>query len=300
MTKRSTALTEYRFVTLDVFTDRRFGGNQLAVFPEASGLSTEQMQMLAAEFNLSETTFVLPPDNPSNSARVRIFNRTAEMPFAGHPTIGTAFVVGATHTSDILHLEQMAGLVEVRLERGEDGSIRSAILDTPQPLSTGPEIDVQLVAAAIGIPVSAVVLSTHPPIVASVGVDFVVVEIERQALATAVPDLPAFRHAAAAHPETSTRFSVFLYCREGKTVQARMFAPISGTWEDPATGSASAARAALVLSRIGQDAISLDIRQGVEMGRPSLLKAEARKAVDGFRSRVTGQCIEVLSGIAKV
>ncbi|TPM40478.1 PhzF family phenazine biosynthesis protein [Mesorhizobium sp. B2-3-4] len=293
-------MPEYKFVTLDVFTDRRFGGNQLAVFPEASGLSTDQMQMLAAEFNLSETTFVLPPDDPANTARVRIFNRTAEMPFAGHPTIGTAFVVGARHASDVLHLEQLAGLVEVRLERGDDGTIRRAILDAPQPLSTGSEIDVQLVADAIGVAADDVVLSTHHPIAASVGVDFIIVEIRRQALAGAVPDLSAFRRAAAAHPQTGTRFSVFLYCREGNTVQARMFAPISGTWEDPATGSANAAMAALVLSRIGQDVISLNVRQGVEMGRPSVLKAEARKAIDGFRSRVTGQCIEVLSGIAKV
>ena len=83
----------YDFVTLDVFTDRRFGGNQLAVFPDARGLSDADMQSLAAEFNLSETTFVLPPEDPAHTARVRIFNRTAEMPFAGHPNVGTGYVL---------------------------------------------------------------------------------------------------------------------------------------------------------------------------------------------------------------
>lgn len=293
-------MPEYRFVTLDVFTDRRFGGNQLAVFPDASGLSDQQMQSLAAEFNLSETTFVFPPENPENTARVRIFHRTAEMPFAGHPTIGTAYVVGARVSADILRLEQKAGLVEVRLERDANGVIQRASLDAPQPLSTGSDIDVELVAAAIGIPPAGVVTSTHLPIIASVGVEFVIVEVGPEALSAAVPDLPAFRRAAAAHPGCGTRFSVFLYSRGGNKVRARMFAPISGTWEDPATGSANAAMVALVLSRTGQDTLTLDVSQGVEMGRPSLLKLEARRTTDGIRSRATGQCVEVLSGIAKV
>ena len=293
-------MPEYRFVTLDVFTDRRFGGNQLAVFPDASGLSDQQMQSLAAEFNLSETTFVFPPENPENTARVRIFHRTAEMPFAGHPTIGTAYVVGARVSADILRLEQKAGLVEVRLERDANGVIQRASLDAPQPLSTGSDIDVELVAAAIGIPPAGVVTSTHLPVIASVGVEFVIVEVGPEALSAAVPDLPAFRRAAAAHPGCGTRFSVFLYSRDGNKVRARMFAPISGTWEDPATGSANAAMVALVLSRTGQDTLTLDVSQGVEMGRPSLLKLEARRTTDGIRSRATGQCVEVLSGIAKV
>ena len=293
-------MPEYRFVTLDVFTDRRFGGNQLAVFPDASGLSDQQMQSLAAEFNLSETTFVFPPENPENTARVRIFHRTAEMPFAGHPTIGTAYVVGARVSADILRLEQKAGLVEVRLERDANGVIQRASLDAPQPLSTGSDIDVELVAAAIGIPPAGVVTSTHLPVIASVGVEFVIVEVGPEALSAAVPDLPAFRRAAAAHPGCGTRFSVFLYSRDGNKVRARMFAPISGTWEDPATGSANAAMVALVLSRTGQDTLTLDVSQGVEMGRPSLLKLEARRITDGIRARATGQCVEVLSGIAKV
>src|SRR5688572_32103565 len=107
----------YAFVTVDVFTERRFGGNPLAVFPDARGLTDAQMQSLAAEFNLSETTFVLPPADPANTARVRIFNRKHEMPFAGHPNVGTGCVL-ATQGRDkngVLLFEEIAGLVEVRI-----------------------------------------------------------------------------------------------------------------------------------------------------------------------------------------
>src|ERR687895_656320 len=109
----------FSFVTVDVFTDRRFGGNPLAVFPDARGLSDADMQALAAEFNLSETTFVLPPEDPAHTARVRIFNRTAEMPFAGHPNVGTGFVLAQQGRDEngVLLFEEIAGLVEVRIER---------------------------------------------------------------------------------------------------------------------------------------------------------------------------------------
>ena len=109
----------YPFVTVDVFTDRRFGGNPLAVFPDARGLSDGDMQALAAEFNLSETTFVLPPEDPANTARVRIFNRTAEMSFAGHPNVGTGFVLAqqGRDRDGALLFEEIAGLVEVRVDR---------------------------------------------------------------------------------------------------------------------------------------------------------------------------------------
>ena len=110
----------YEFVTVDVFTDRRFGGNPLAVFPDAQGLSDGEMQSLATEFNLSETTFVLPPADPANTARVRIFNRSAEMPFAGHPNVGTGWVLAGRGRAKqgVLRFEEIAGLVEVEVEEG--------------------------------------------------------------------------------------------------------------------------------------------------------------------------------------
>src|SRR6201995_227964 len=119
----------YGFVTVDVFTDRRFGGNPLAVFPDAVGLSDGDMQSLAAEFNLSETTFVVPPADPANTARVRIFNRTSEMPFAGHPNVGTGWVLaGLGRDRDgVLRFEEIAGLVEANVERNGGGSQLQAV-----------------------------------------------------------------------------------------------------------------------------------------------------------------------------
>lgn len=116
----------YAFVTVDVFTDRRFGGNPLAVFPDARGMSDADMQSLAAEFNLSETTFVLPPRDPANTARVRIFNRTSEMPFAGHPNVGTGYILAreGRDKDGVLRLEELAGLVEVKVDRDPAGSCR--------------------------------------------------------------------------------------------------------------------------------------------------------------------------------
>src|ERR1700759_5685512 len=127
----------FSFVTVDVFTDRRFGGNPLAVFPDARGMSDADMQSLAAEFNRSETTFVLPPADPANTARVRIFNRTAEMPFAGHPNVGTGYVLagqGRDHEG-ALRFEEIAGLVEIRATRNAGGELTGAVIDAPRPLA---------------------------------------------------------------------------------------------------------------------------------------------------------------------
>ena len=139
----------YPFVTVDVFTATRFGGNPLAVFPDARGLSDAQMQALANEFNLSETTFVLPPENPANTARVRIFTRTAEMPFAGHPNVGTGYVLAqmGRDTGGVLLFEELAGLVEVRVARDDHGAVTGATIAAPQPLSLGLELPVEAVAA---------------------------------------------------------------------------------------------------------------------------------------------------------
>ena len=148
----------YAFVTVDVFTDRRFGGNPLAVFPDANGLSDGEMQSLAAEFNLSETTFVLPPSDPANTARVRIFNRTAEM--AGHPNVGTGWVLaGMGRARDgLLRFEEIAGLVEVHVDGASVVTIAA-----PQPLSLGAEMPADLVAGCVGIDAGDVIVSATGP-----------------------------------------------------------------------------------------------------------------------------------------
>jgi trans-2,3-dihydro-3-hydroxyanthranilate isomerase len=292
-------MRRFSFVTVDVFTDRRFGGNPLAVFPDAQGLSDGEMQSLAAEFNLSETTFVLPPSDPANTARVRIFNRTHEMPFAGHPNVGTGWVLaGMGRARDgLLRFEEIAGLVEVHA----DGTGQVTIA-APQPLSLGAEMPVGLLAGCVGIDAGEVVVANHRPVVASVGNAFVIAEVTAAALGRATPDLARFMAAVEVFPSLGPRrLPLYLYAHDGRNsevtqLRARMFSPLSGTIEDAATGSAATPLAALLLSLGKQDESRYDITQGVEMGRPSLLACTARRAADGVRASVGGGCVPVLKG----
>jgi trans-2,3-dihydro-3-hydroxyanthranilate isomerase len=293
----------YPFATVDVFTEQRFGGNPLAVVTDARGLSDREMQALAAEFNYSETTFVLPPDDPANTAKVRIFNRTYEMPFAGHPNVGTGYVLASEGkgAGDVMRFEELAGIVEVRIERDAAGSVVGATIAAPQALSLGPELPVADIAACIGLAVQDIVVRAHLPRVASVGVTFALVEVDPSALARASPSLDAFNRLLERSPELEGRLSIHLYAHDGEArLRARMFAPPSGTIEDPATGSANAALAAFLLSLGAAPTLTLDVVQGVEMGRPSLLRLTARRAVDGIRASVGGRCVPVFRGEAVV
>ncbi|NJR80281.1 PhzF family phenazine biosynthesis protein [Sphingomonas corticis] len=290
-------MRKFDYRTVDVFTDRRFGGNPLAVFTDARGMSDEEMLRLSAEMNLSETTFVLPPDDPANTARVRIFNRTAEMPFAGHPNVGTAFVLASTGraSGEVLRFEEMAGIVEVDLVR-DAGMVGGASIKAPRPLELLGEVEPAAVAGCIGADPAKIVLDRHPPVVASVGVDFVIAEFAPEALGRATPDLAAFRAARAASGLSTDRLSLFCYARDGGGVRARMFAPLAGTWEDPATGSANATLAALLLSLGGDERIAFRSTQGVEMGRRSVLDVHAWRADDGIRAGVGGSCVPMFTG----
>jgi trans-2,3-dihydro-3-hydroxyanthranilate isomerase len=295
----------YEFVTVDVFTDRRFGGNPLAVFPKADGLTDAQMQAIAAEFNLSETTFVLPPADPRNHARVRIFNRTAEMPFAGHPNVGTGYVLARRMTDLPEHLtfEEEAGIVRVHPLRGADQSINGARIAAPRSLEIGDDVGIDVIATCASLAPDDIATGAHTPLLASVGVWFVLAEVASvEALSRATPDLAAFRAAAARHSWPADRLSLHLYARrdgEATRLRARMFAPLSGTIEDPATGSANATLAALLTAlapgvNVG---LSYDIEQGIEMGRPSRLLASARKTGEGpVSATIAGDCVPVLRG----
>ncbi|CAH0189270.1 PhzF family phenazine biosynthesis protein [Roseomonas sp. CECT 9278] len=292
----------FRFVTVDVFTDTRFGGNQLAVFPDARGLTDAEMQSLAAEFNLSETTFVLPPAHPQNSARVRIFNRVAEMAFAGHPNVGTAWVLGREDEAAprAYRFEEPAGLVEVVLDRDQAGRVVGAEVAAPQPLKLGATLPAATAAACAGIAEDAIVTARHAPVLAADGGNHrLLTEVTPEALAAATPDLAAFRRAVAEHPEATRGFlSLYIYCRDGAAVRARMFSPLTGTVEDAATGSAATPLAGFLLHLDGAEEGAWDITQGAQMGRPSLLRARARRTEDGIRARVGGGCVAVLRGEA--
>jgi trans-2,3-dihydro-3-hydroxyanthranilate isomerase len=291
----------FPYVTLDVFTDTRFGGNPLAVFTAAEGLSDAEMQALAAEMNYSETTFVLPPSDPANTARVRIFHRTAEMPFAGHPNVGTGYVLAGLRpeAGDVLRFEEIAGLVEIRVGRDAEGHPTGAEIDAPQPLQILGTLPVDAIASCIGLTPADLVTTTHIPTRASVGVDFTLVEVTTEALSRALPDIATYRCVAEEHLGAGDRLSIFLYARDGNRIRARMFSPLSGTWEDPATGSANATLGALRLSLTEYDRIDYQVIQGVEMGRPSNLAVRAWRTPDGgIRASVGGSCVPVLRGEA--
>ncbi len=290
----------FGFVTVDVFTDRRFGGNPLAVFPDASGLSDGEMQSLAAEFNLSETTFVVPPENPANTARVRIFNRTSEMPFAGHPNVGTGWVLaglGRDHDG-MLRFEEIAGLVEVKVER-EAKQTRAVTIAAPQPLTLGAEMPVDLLAACIGLSHGDIVATAHRPVVASVGNSFCIVEVAADALSRAVPDyrtLPRSRevvHRARPQPLAALPLracTVPIGCGRGCSRRS----PARRRIRRPAAPQHRSQRFCLSLG--GDSERRYQIRQGVEMGRPSLLLCTARRGADGIRASVGGGCVPVLKG----
>ncbi len=153
-------------------------------------------------------------------------------------------------------------------------------------------------AACAGVSASDIIASGHKPVQASLGVKFVLAQVAPAALAGSTPDITAFRKLESQNPELQGRLSLFLYARDGNTIRARMFAPLAGTWEDPATGSASATLGALLLSLDGGNEAAYSITQGVEMGRPSRLNVIARRAADGFRSRVGGGCVPMFRGEA--
>ncbi|WP_137178051.1 PhzF family phenazine biosynthesis protein [Roseomonas sp. AR75] len=291
-------MRQYRFVTLDVFTDTRFGGNPLAVFPDARGMSDAEMQALAAEFNLSETTFVLPPEDPANTARVRIFTPKVEMPFAGHPNVGTGYVIASERGGDVLHFEEIAGLVEIRIARDASGAVTQADIAAPQPLSLGAEFTPVQLAPCAGLEPWDVVTENHRPVIASVGNPFVLMQVTPDALTRAKPVEPEFHRVMAAMPDVAKRLAIYLYARDGAAVRTRMFGPGLGVKEDAATGSAAVALAAMLLHLSGAERDEWDFVQGVEMGRPSLLRCTARRTADGIRSTVGGGCVTVMQGEA--
>ena len=301
-------MSAYEFQTVDVFTETRFGGNPLAVFPDAAGLSEAQMLALAREFNLSETTCVFPPADPAHRAHVRIFTPGGEIPFAGHPNVGTAYVLAHRDPAPAATLvfEEKAGLVAIELQRDTNGTVTGAKITAPQPLSLGETIPVELVAASLGLAAADVRQTTHRPIFAGVGMGFVVAELASvEALGRAAPNLAAFREAAARYPKIGWRYQTHLYVRDAadpSRLRTRMFAPLNGIPEDAATGSANATLAALLVHQTAQPGTGLafDIQQGIEMRRPSRLLATAHKFADGsVRATVAGSCVPVMHGHAE-
>lgn len=276
------------FVVYDVFTETAFGGNQLAVIPDATGLPEEHLQKIAREFNFSETTFVYPPDNPAHTAKVRIFTPTMEVPFAGHPTIGTTVA-----------LHQLGRPADMVLELGV-GPIPCAITDgvaaftTAAPLETFAEVAPDFAARCLSLPPSTIATDVHLPIQASLGLPFVFVQLkDRAALEACTYDIGSFREGAELYP-TPLDFAVYAYTITGDQVEARMFAPLDDIPEDPATGSAAATLTALLSQRAGRP-LALRITQGEAMGRPSTILTSAKPG-DPMPITVKGKAVQTMQG----
>jgi trans-2,3-dihydro-3-hydroxyanthranilate isomerase len=289
-----------QFVTVDVFTDRKFGGNPLAVLPDAQGLTTEQMQAIAAEFNYAETTFVLPPKEPAHTAEVRIFTPKAEMPFAGHPNVGTAFVLArlGKASRERMVFEEKAGLVAMDLTY-EGGTVVAARLAAPQPFTLGETITPEIVAQACGLSVDQIETGAHRPVVASTGNKFVFAEVtSRAVLKSASYNTEIFTR----HLPMERAVGVHLYVpaqEHGVEIQSRMFAPLFGVPEDPATGSANVTLIGLLahLDKRADLSLSKTIGQGFDMGRPSVLEAMAEKKSGKVTATyIGGRCVPMLSG----
>lgn len=291
----------YTYFTCDVFTQSRFGGNPLAVFPQAEGLSDEQMQRIAREFNFSETTFVFPAEADA-TRKVRIFTPGAEVPFAGHPNVGTAFVLaqagelGDPGAAGEIRFEEMAGIVPISLTYR--GASLWCELAAPETLSVGREVPVAVIAATLSLPGEAFQIGHHLPREASVGLPFVFAQVKGVSnLAQAKINLTALE----ALDAEGFRPEIFVYTRtEGDhDIQGRMFAPFCGVPEDPATGSAACALAGLLadLDSRAEGELKWRIAQGIEMGRPSLLEATAIKRAGAIvETRVGGGCILMSEG----
>ncbi len=294
------------FCTLDVFTDTRFGGNQLAVFPDARGLDTDQMQAIAREFNLSETVFVLPPEDPAHTKRLRIFTPGGELPFAGHPTIGTAHALAVLGhiplTGDLTRIvfEEGVGLVPVSI-RSQGGAPVFAELSVAKLPEIGPPPPSRsALAELLSVEVADLTGGVWSPQSVSTGVPFLFVPVrDRNVLKRARVKLDRWE----AILKASWAPEVFVFSRdperEGSHIRARMFAPGLGIGEDAATGSAAASLGAYLAARDSarDGTLRWVVEQGFEMGRPSILEVEADKADGKITAiRVGGASVMVSKG----
>jgi len=296
----------YHFFICDIFSGSRFGGNQLAILPHADGLDDEQMQKIAQEFNLPETTFVFPPES-GHTRKVRIFTPTNEVPFAGHPNIGTAFALalkgefGEIGSTAQVYFEEQVGVVPVSIlkRRGKPLSCRLA---APEKLSFGKVAPLEALAEVVSLAPEDFVTTLHPPQVASVGLPFLFAELhDRGALERAQIDLKKLY--AFADTGMTPDIHLYVHCDGDYDIRARVFAPLNGVPEDPATGSANCALAGILAHHApaASGRFQWCITQGVEMGRPSILNAEAEK-VDGVivTTSIGGACVMVAEGDIEV
>jgi trans-2,3-dihydro-3-hydroxyanthranilate isomerase len=300
----------YKYYTADVFSDRPFGGNQLAVFPDGHGLESAQMQAVAREFNISETVFVFPPKDLANTRRLRIFTPGAELPFAGHPTVGTAVVLAAIGEIELgsdsvdITLEEGVGPVNVSIQVSSGKPVSAKLTAAMLPEFGPPPPPSADIASMLSLNESELLLGDDMPQAISCGIPFLFVPLrDRKAVARARVKKELWE------PLLSSYWapSVFIFSYDGELpgsdLHARMFAPDMGIDEDPATGSAVAALGGYlgVRDKAHRDYARWIIEQGFEMQRPSILELEVFKR-DGeiTKIQVGGAAVLVSEGSMEI
>jgi trans-2,3-dihydro-3-hydroxyanthranilate isomerase len=303
----------YRFIQVDVFTDQPFGGNPLAVFPEAEGLTVEEMQRLAREMNLSETTFVLPPRAPGADFKVRIFTPATELPFAGHPVVGTHWALAHLGRVDLrepvtqVRFELGVGVLPADLHLA-GGQVERVVMTQDRPTFHAVLEDVTDLAEGLGLTPEAITETGLPVHVVSTGVPQMMVPVrslaEVQALDAGQLNVPALNRAC--HAVGTKCVLVFTLETEQPeaTVHVRMFAPLLGVPEDPATGSANGALGAYLVHHraapVTEPTTHILSEQGAEIDRPSTLYIEVDSAGEEITAvRVGGQVVLVAEGVVR-
>ena len=307
-----------KFKTVDVFTDQVFFGNPLAVFFDCIDLKVEEMQSIAKEVGYSETAFVFAPKQNSNTAKVRIFTPAGELPFAGHPNIGVSYLlfkypkyILGSLVDETMILEQLAGNVQAIANRDENKQIVGTEIRAPENFQALGPIPFEPMSSAIGLEVSQICLGKYSPSIASVGLPFGIVKVKSlEILESCVPNISEFQFFDKEFRFSPDGFSVLVYTEENNQkndsinyIRARVFCPLMGIVEDPATGSACGALAGFLLSIASPDKldISISVNQGIEIGRESKIWAKAvRNSNESITVSIGGHCIEVFSGILEI
>jgi trans-2,3-dihydro-3-hydroxyanthranilate isomerase len=286
----------HAFLLVDVFTEHAFSGNQLAVFCDAREIDPAHMQPFARELNFSETVFVLPPEDPANTARLRIFTPEAEVPFAGHPVIGTAFALDRMRddlrNDEDLRFEVEAGVIQVRRYRSESGRLLQAVMNQRRPTFLTEMVSAEEVAVALGIQASEILITGLPCQVVSTGLPFHIVPVgSLDAMRSLRPSPSRLLGLGEKLGVSDICAFSFETTAPDATVHARMFAPSYGIPEDPATGSAAGCIGSYVVRHRAVPRASLTrllVEQGVEMGRPARLHVEVHSEGDRICSVLVG------------
>ena len=298
---------DLEFYTVDVFSNKIFGGNPLAIFTNTDDISTDLMQSIASEVNYSETVFIQKPKNKDNTAKVRIFTPKNELPFAGHPNVGAGFLLSCfpnlipgNYSKNKMVFEEIAGLVNV-IPQYNGNTVVGSKIEAPNKFHKLETVPTSAIQNCIETNEGSIITSNDPPVVAGVGLDFVIAEVQnKEILNNARCNISAFSEADKNFSYGEDFFSLMIYYRGNQqNIFARVFAPLSGIVEDAATGSACGALGALLASQNNDrnNKYNYKIYQGEMIGRPSLINVSILKEKGQIkRTYISGECVLVSKG----